>query len=75
MKVRLLRDVSPYKAGETYDLPRQRAMQLISQNFAEEDNSMLPPEVKEKGGGWYELPNGDKVRGKDKVLREKSSGR
>lgn len=68
MRVRFLRDVSPYKAGETYDLPRQRALQLIWQHFAEEDTSL---EVLEhKGGGWYELPDGNTVRGKEKAMRE-----
>ncbi len=70
MKVRLLRDVDPYTAGDTVDLPRLRAMQLISQNFAEEDRATEPPEIKERGGGWYELPDGRKVRGKDKALSE-----
>ncbi|WP_017726763.1 hypothetical protein [Halalkalibacterium ligniniphilum] len=27
-----------------------------------------PDELKELGSGWYELPNGEKVQGKDKAM-------
>lgn len=84
MRVRFLTDVGRYEAGETVDLPRSRAIAYVQCHFAEEDEAYEPPETKEdtetkedpedkikaKGSGWYELPSGDKVRGKDKALRE-----
>lgn len=70
MKVRFLRDYSPYSAGETEDLPRTKAISLIRSHIAEEDRSVEALEIEHKGSGWYELPNGKKVRGKEEALRE-----
>src|SRR5690554_6882632 len=31
---------------------------------------VVTPEIKHTGGGWYELPDGSKVKGKEKALKE-----
>lgn len=74
MKIKFNRDVSPYSAGEVHSFPRSRAIQLISSNFAEEisnEPDLETPkelELEYKGSGWYELPNGEKVRGESEAL-------
>lgn len=35
-----------------------------------ENASMPKPEPKHVGGGWYELPSGERVRGKEEAIRK-----
>lgn len=70
-----------YSAEETVDLPKGLAEAWISMGIAEapkkevshetespRDASMArAQEIRHVGAGWYELPNGKKIRGKEKA--------
>lgn len=46
---------------------KERAVELQKQGYlaeTKEEQSQTPTEIKSLGGGYYELPNGEKVRGK-----------
>lgn len=60
-----------YEEGEVYDLPvssaerwlRRKVCQLVE--IDGEGNETVIDGPKELGGGWYLLPTGEKVRGKE----------
>jgi outer membrane protein TolC len=60
-----------YEDGEVYDLPlssaerwlRRKACQLVEVDA--DGNTTAIDVAKELGGGWYLLPSGEKVRGKE----------
>lgn len=60
--------------GSEADVPDNLAIALIKNGFAVpvrpqiETATIGPTELRRLGGGWYELPNGDKVQGKDAAL-------
>lgn len=42
---------------------------VVSEKSNEDDNGPLNEDgLKHLGGGWYELPNGEKVKGKEEAL-------
>lgn len=61
-----------YKKGDTYTHEdANRVAFLVEKGYLEK--SKQPPEenedeLKHVGGGYYELPNGEKVQGKEKAL-------
>jgi len=73
-----------YQVGEVIDKPKKEALNMIengkakpvkSENVetqsapkAEEDQSNEYP--KHKGGGWYELSNGETVKKKSKAVKK-----
>jgi len=85
MRVRMLTSMAgatiSRKKGDIYDLPEDKAQRLIDAGFAEpvqgaaqrETAAVKPDEVRHLGGGWYELPNGQRVQGRaeaERVMRE-----
>lgn len=54
-----------YRAGETYEGNRLEELQELGYVSAEEGADKFP---KHTGGGFYQLSNGDKVKGKDAAL-------
>jgi len=56
------------REGLARELEKRRlAVQITYQT------KVIPPEIKHTGGGWYELPDGQKVQGKEaaeKALKE-----
>lgn len=58
------------KEGDEHFPPSdERALQLISQGFITAvENTDDDERIKWLGGGYYELPNGEKVRGKENAL-------
>lgn len=76
--------VSGNQAGQIAELPRVEAETAIGTGFAvaapavpveaplahaPEEITAAPLQIRHRGGGWYELPNGDLVRGRDAALR------
>lgn len=63
-----------YKKGDPYShKDEKRIAFLVKKGFLEEQPSEEKMEIKHTGGGWYELPNGEKVKGKEeaeKALKE-----
>ncbi|GAA5417977.1 hypothetical protein Pryu01_03055 [Paraliobacillus ryukyuensis] len=68
----------PYSKGDTYSHSDEgRIAFLIEKGFLTEKSKQPPKEDKSEypkhvGGGYYELPNGDKVKGKKEA--EKAMG-
>jgi len=75
MKIKMLKtSASPsgnFSAGQIYTLPEQRAKSLIKSGAAVAlESAVKPPELENAtnkeavhlGGGWYQLPDGSKVR-------------
>jgi len=58
-----------YKKGDAYEHENEdRIAHLVSKGFLEEKSKQPPKgELKHTGGGWYELPNGEKVQGKEEA--------
>lgn len=55
-----------YNTGDPYGNENpERIAFLVDQGFLEEKQSMEFP--KHTGGGWFELSNGEKVKGKDEA--------
>lgn len=50
----------------------KRISELVNRGFIDaknlDDSNETKADVKHVGGGWYELPNGEKVKGKDEAL-------
>lgn len=54
-----------YKEGDTYShTDEKRVAFLVEKGFIEPSND---GKIKHVGGGWYELPNGEKVQGKEEA--------
>ncbi|MDQ0158965.1 hypothetical protein [Alkalibacillus salilacus] len=61
--------------GDTVDWnDKDRVQSAVNRGLLEDDTGFLeakskqpPNEPKHVGGGYYELPNGDRVRGKEKA--------
>jgi len=73
------KDGQAYKRGDVIDIPPTEAAYLRAQKLIGNSirtNTKTPDRynaIRHKGAGWYELPNGEKVRGKEraeKLLRE-----
>lgn len=66
MNIKVLRDFVAfgvtYPAGKTAELPDDVADRAIKAGWADSDESEWPKHV---GGGYYELSNGEKVKGKE----------
>jgi len=56
----------------------KRISELVRRGFIDDknldDSNETKADVKHVGGGYYELPNGEKVKGKDKALAALESG-
>lgn len=69
-----------YEKGDPYTHnDEERVAFLIEKGYLEKKNKQpsqaeSKPEIKHTGGGWYELPNGKKVKGKDNALKALESG-
>lgn len=57
------------KAGDTYEHEdADRIAHLISKGFLKgKENQPSKGEIKHTGGGWYMLPDGKKVQGKEEA--------
>lgn len=54
------------KKSDSYEHKNaERIARLIDRGFLEEQDNQPPQDIKHTGGGWYELPNGEKVQGKE----------
>lgn len=70
--------VELFEAGTETDLPPRLYHSAIAEGRVEpvegkarptpENRAVPPPEVKHVGGGWYELPSGERVRGRKAAL-------
>lgn len=85
MKVRMLTGIAAhdyaYSPGAEVDVPDAEARRWISAGIAEpvrgaRETATQPRyetattvEPKHTGGGWYELPNGETVRGRDEAMK------
>ncbi|RSL32663.1 hypothetical protein D7Z54_14535 [Salibacterium salarium] len=69
-----------YAKGKTFEGDEKRIAELVEKGFVspkpiEEQSQKKPPDesktedVKHVGGGYYELPNGEKVKGKEEALK------
>lgn len=60
-----------YKKGDVYSYgDEDRIAFLVDQGYLEEvDQAEVEDDLKHVGGGYYELPNGEKVKGKDEALK------
>ncbi|WP_227397348.1 hypothetical protein [Jeotgalibacillus aurantiacus] len=68
---RLLKDKDGtyYKKDDLYTNTSQtRIDELIDKGFLVAADAEVKAELKHLGGGHYELPNGEKVRGKEKAI-------
>ena len=64
------------RKGEIYDVEDAKAKRMIDAGVAEEAPAQKretadfkPAELRHLGGGWYELPNGEKVQGREEAQR------
>lgn len=58
-----------YKKGDSYKhKDAERVAFLVEKGFLEVNKKDGSNTIKNTGGGWFELPNGDKVQGKDEAL-------
>lgn len=75
------------KRGDIVELDYNKAKKLIDRGYAvavgenkaktREKATIAPGETREPkhvGGGWYELPNGERVKGKDEADRRMKEG-
>ncbi|KSU89816.1 hypothetical protein AS180_00150 [Priestia veravalensis] len=63
-----------YSPGEVYegeDEERFNVLQELGYIKKSVDESFFPRHV---GGGYYELPNGEKIKGKDQAIKLMTSG-
>ena len=84
MKVRMRTSIAgrtfSYSSGSVVDLPETQAQRWISAGIAEpvratretatqtyETTAAVEP--KHVGGGWYELPSGETVRGREEAMK------
>jgi hypothetical protein len=69
MKIKVLREfvtgTEKYPAGQSIDLPDEIAERVIKVGWAESSPHEWPRHV---GGGFYELSNGERVKGKDSAI-------
>lgn len=64
------------KKGEEYDVQKkfakrwsERRLAVITDTNQEDDDQRLEElNITPSGSGWYELPNGEKIQGKDKAI-------
>lgn len=62
-----------YQKGDPYShSDDDRVAFLVEKGFLEEKSKQPPQDdeksgIKHTGGGWYELPNGEKVQGKEEA--------
>ena len=61
----MLQDSSPDDTEEPYERKDDDPTEILSEDDSE---SAEKPNIKHLGGGWYLLPNGEKVHGKDDAL-------
>lgn len=55
------------KGGSYSHEDEKRIAFLIKKGFLEEQPTDENTGIKHTGGGWYELPNGEKVKGKEEA--------
>lgn len=62
-----------YNKGDSYSHEDEnRIAFLLGKGFIEEKSKQPPQtegDIKHVGGGYYELPNGEKVKGKEEALK------
>lgn len=60
-----------YKKGDIYTFEDEGRIDfLVEQGYLEEvAEEEVVDDLKHVGGGYYELPNGEKVRGKEEALK------
>ncbi|MBD7984413.1 hypothetical protein H9649_07470 [Sporosarcina sp. Sa2YVA2] len=60
-----------YKKGDVYSYDdNDRIAFLVDQGYLEEvTEEEVEGDLNHVGGGYYELPNGEKVKGKDEALK------
>ncbi|PDZ92574.1 hypothetical protein [Bacillus thuringiensis] len=63
-----------YSVGESYKTDDQERIEFLQkEGFLEtepiSDYKPVVPEIVHVGGGYYELPNGEKVKGKEAALK------
>lgn len=72
-----------YGLGEIIDIESVGARSLLKAKYAvpvkeEKEKAVQKKSLEKKivhvGGGWYELPNGERIRGKENALRAKKEG-
>lgn len=64
--------LKPYSKGETYSSENEERVAFLMEKGFLEEKSKQPPQgekefPKHAGGGYFELSNGDKVRGKEEA--------
>ncbi len=71
MKVKVLRTFVAYskqvEAGTTADLPEEVAARVIAAGWAAPAELHGTEWPKHVGGGYYQLSNGEKIKGKDEA--------
>jgi len=68
--LKLINVGDPYSHGD-----EGRVAYLVKKGFLTEKSKQPPKDdIKHVGGGWYELPNGEKVKGKDEALAALEGG-
>lgn len=64
-----------YRKGDTFEGDSKRVSFLVSLGYLkvivkEEPDNDPEKDLNDLGGGWYELPNGEKVKGKAEALKQ-----
>lgn len=59
-----------YQKGDTYSHEDEKRISFLIEKGFLEGTSVDDQEgsIKHTGGGWYELPNGEKIQGKEEAL-------
>jgi hypothetical protein len=69
--------------GQVITVDEKEAKELVEGGYAQyvdspktkaENPSIESDQLKHVGGGWFELPNGEKVKGKEEALKELLQG-
>lgn len=74
MKIKLLVSIASaswsYSPGQIAEIDDEEAKRLINAGLAKKLDDTKPEGYpKHLGGGYYELPNGKRVRGKEKAIK------
>ncbi|MCM3600635.1 hypothetical protein M3175_07820 [Robertmurraya korlensis] len=60
-----------YSVGDTFESDDSERVSFLQDEgyLFKDDEEENPEAIKHVGGGYYELPNGEKVKGKDNALK------